>query len=331
MGHRAKSILTLLAKVCVATGLVLFMVKSGHLDLGVIWSLMTLPNIVLALSLGGLNTLLAAWRWIILLKARGFKIPFVYGISLYLIGMLFNYALPGAVSGDLVRGYYLVQDYPGRKMDAVLSVLIDRVLGLYSFFILTLVAIVCDFEFVLNHEKIRWIAGLCILIFVGMTGFFVLSFSARLYRLSGLDFIVSRIGPLHRLMQGFQRFGDDRKTLAVSIFVSVLAQLICMLFFYQLGVMLHEPDVTWQAILFAVPMGFVVTAIPIAPAGVGVGQVAFLYLFQAYMNKTSQFGALSITAYQLTIAAWAVMGVFFYLRRRHPPELDHVESTMAAT
>jgi uncharacterized protein (TIRG00374 family) len=328
MSENVKSKLTLLAKIGVATGLVLFLVKSGHLDLGVVWKLMTVRNIAVALALGGMSTLLAAWRWILLLQSRGFKIPISYGFSLYLIGMFFNYALPGSVSGDLVRGYYLVQDHPERKMDSVLSVLIDRILGLYSFFILSLLAIACDLAFVLAHEQIRWLAMLCLLIFLGMTGFFILSFSTRLYRLSGLDFVVCRVQPLHRLMQGFQRFGQNRKILAVSVLVSVLAQLFCLSVFYYLGFVLNEPGATWQSILFAVPMGFVVTAVPIAPAGVGVGQVAFLYLFQTYMNKTSQFGAISITIFQLTNAVWSLVGVIFYLRRRKPHELDNMQSKM---
>jgi uncharacterized protein (TIRG00374 family) len=330
MNSKAKSALTLLVKICIAVGLILFLVKSGHLDLKVVWGLMTWPNVALALVLAGFNILLAAWRWIILLKARGFYIPFAYGYSLYLIGMFFNYALPGSVSGDLVRGYYLVQDYPTRKMDAVLSVLIDRVLGLYSFFILSLLAVAWDFDFVMSHEKIRLVALLCFLIFVGMTVFFLLSFSAKLYRLSGLSFIIGKIEPLHRLMEGFQRFGKNRKVVALSVAVSLLAQVFTMLFFYQLAIVLGETDVTWQAICFAVPMGFVVTAVPIAPAGVGVGQVAFLYLFQTYLNKTTQFGAVSITAYQISTAMWALVGVIFYVRRRKPHELDNLEAKMEA-
>ncbi len=78
---------------------------------------------------------------------------------------------------------------------------------------------------------------------------------------------------------------------------------------------------TFNAILFAVPMGFLVTALPIAPAGVGVGQVAFAYLFQAYLQSDTQFGANSITAYQLSAVAWAIVGAFLYLRRKKPKEL----------
>ncbi|NJL25268.1 MAG: hypothetical protein HC902_08875, partial [Calothrix sp. SM1_5_4] len=48
--------------------------------------------------------------------------PFGIWFSLYLIGIFFNFALPGSVGGDVVRGYYLVADHPERRMDSILSI-----------------------------------------------------------------------------------------------------------------------------------------------------------------------------------------------------------------
>jgi hypothetical protein len=71
-------------------------------------------------------------------------------------------------------------------------------------------------------------------------------------------------------------------------------------------------------------MGFLVTAVPIAPAGVGVGQVAFHYLFQTYLDRPTTFGTTAITAFQLTLVCWAVVGAVLYLRRRKPKDLDQM-------
>ena len=109
--------------------------------------------------------------------------------------------------------------------------------------------------------------------------------------------------------------------IALSVLVSLLSQAATMVFFYQLAQVMGELDVTWKAVLFAVPMGFLITAIPIAPAGIGVGQVGFSYLFQAYLDRPTQFGATAITAYQLTVVCWALVGALLYLRRKKPKEL----------
>ncbi len=331
MASKTKEFIKVGLKIAIAAALVTFMVKSGHLDLKGLWQLMTPMNIALALTLCGLNVAMAAWRWILLLKARGFQIGFGYGFSLYLIGLFFNHALPGAVGGDLIRGYYLVVDNPERKVDSVLSIIIDRVLGLYSFFLLSLIAVAFDFQFVIANEKIRLVALLCFIIFVGLTILFTITFSKRLTKASGLHFFMSRISALNKLVEAFQRFGRDRKVIAASVLVSVLAQLITMLFFYQVGIVTGETGMTWKAVMFAVPMGFVVTAVPISPAGIGVGQVAFHYLFQIYLDKPTSVGSMAITAFQLCLAAWALLGAFFYLRRGKPRELSAVGAAMESS
>ncbi len=322
MTAKIKARLTLLLKICVAVGLIVFLVKKGHLDPKELWALMTPLNVFMALAIAGVGTLMAAWRWTILLQARGFPVTLRSCFSLYLIGIFFNHALPGSVGGDVVRGYYLVAENPDRRLDSILSIIIDRVLGLYSFFMLTLVAVALDFEFVSTHEKIRWVALMCFLVFVGLTCFFTVAFSHRLSHLFGLGFFERRIPIVHRIVEGIHHFGQDRKVIALSVLVSLLTQLITCAFFYQMGIVSGETALTFNAVLFAVPMGFLVTAIPIAPAGIGVGQVAFAYLFQAYMQKETQYGANSITAYQLSVICWAILGAVIYLRRKKPKELQ---------
>jgi hypothetical protein len=74
-----------------------------------------------------------------------------------------------------------------------------------------------------------------------------------------------------------------------------------------------------------------VTALPIAPAGIGVGQVAFNYLFQAYLQKPTGFGATAMTAIQLSTVCWALIGAVLYLRRRRPHDLEEIEAIEQAS
>ncbi|NJL25269.1 MAG: hypothetical protein HC902_08880 [Calothrix sp. SM1_5_4] len=75
----AKRHFTLIVKVVIAVVLIAYLVRSGYLDPKDLWDLMTFPNVILALALTGMGIFLASWRWILLLKARGFSIPSVYG------------------------------------------------------------------------------------------------------------------------------------------------------------------------------------------------------------------------------------------------------------
>ncbi len=75
-------------------------------------------------------------------------------------------------------------------------------------------------------------------------------------------------------------------------------------------------DVHWQAYFFVVPIGQMLTAIPISPAGVGVGQAAFYFLFNIYLGHQSQLGPTVMTVGQVMMFGFGIIGAYFYLRRR---------------
>jgi uncharacterized membrane protein YbhN (UPF0104 family) len=49
-----------------------------------------------------------AWRWNLFLRAQAIGIPYLQDFGLTMIGLSFNVAIPGAVGGDLIKGYYVV-------------------------------------------------------------------------------------------------------------------------------------------------------------------------------------------------------------------------------
>src|SRR5690606_37539382 len=77
----------------------------------------------------------------LLLKSQGIIRTWKFVFSLTLIGNFFNFALPGGVGGDLVKGYYLIRDHQRDRMKSAASILLDRVLGFYVLFLLAFVAL----------------------------------------------------------------------------------------------------------------------------------------------------------------------------------------------
>jgi uncharacterized membrane protein YbhN (UPF0104 family) len=75
-------------------------------------------------------------------------------------------------------------------------------------------------------------------------------------------------------------------------------------------------DVPWQAYFFVVPVGSMITAIPISPAGVGVGQAAFDALFNLYLGYNSHLGASVVTVQQMMMLLFGLIGAYFYVRRK---------------
>lgn len=71
--------------------------------------------------------LLYAWRWQVVLRGMGFRLPYLEVLQQYLIGVFFGNLMPTAVGGDAAKVYYL-----GRKVGYVevgASVFVDRFLG----------------------------------------------------------------------------------------------------------------------------------------------------------------------------------------------------------
>jgi len=74
-------------------------------------------------------------RWRLLLKAQSIKIGFWAAFRLHLLGLFYNNCLPGSIGGDLPRAWYVTK-HTDKKLEAVLSVFVDRVIGLIGMLIM---------------------------------------------------------------------------------------------------------------------------------------------------------------------------------------------------
>ena len=99
--------------------------------------------------------------------------------------------------------------------------------------------------------------------------------------------------------------------------ISFLAQGAGLTSFVLFGMAL-KVQIPLVGYLILVPLGLMVTAIPVAPAGLGVGQVAFLSLF--HMVGTSQ-GANLYTLYSASYVLINLSGAFLYLSSQVPSPL----------
>ncbi len=323
MSQNVKEWALRLGKFILAFGLVFWLISRGLLDLSLLGQLLQGEIVLVLLGLAGLNLILANWRWTLLLRARGFSLGFLKTFPLYLIGLFFNYALPGAIGGDVVKAYYLTKDHPRRKIEAVTTVAMDRILGLYAMVLLALVAILVDGALVFGDGKMQWVALLALSLFLGMTLFFILAFSRWLRDRPFVQVQVKRWpggSTLLGLYESIHAYREHGPVLLGTLGLSLLSQTVAVLFMWFVGQSLGYTEVSWITYLFAVPTGFMLSALPISPAGVGVGQVAFLFLFNLHMGAPTDLGPAVITAFQIALFVWGLVGAGFYLMRKQKPE-----------
>ena len=70
-------------------------------------------------------------RWWLLLRTQSIFISLWAAVKLYFLGWFYNICMPGSVGGDLVRAWYVTK-HTDKRFEAVLSVFVDRVVGLLS-------------------------------------------------------------------------------------------------------------------------------------------------------------------------------------------------------
>ena len=117
-------------------------------------------------------------------------------------------------------------------------------------------------------------------------------------------------------MHSCRTFLTSPRHIILAIILTVAGQLFTIMFFgWALRSILGE-SIDWSTLFFIVPVGFMVMAIPLTPAGVGVGQAAFYFLFQNFSHVNTQSGPAVITAFQFMQFLWGLIGAYFYLTRR---------------
>lgn len=137
-----RSALWALARIIFGFALLALLYRWRVINLGALDILVARPDILaLALAACLANIPLEALRWHVLLRAQGLDLRLRRTISVFTISLFFANLLPGAAGGDLIRGVYVYRAAPGKRAAAMLSILVDRLVGLVGFVLLGLIAI----------------------------------------------------------------------------------------------------------------------------------------------------------------------------------------------
>lgn len=86
------------------------------------------PTLLVGLGLGLLTTVASAWRWSLVARGLGIRLPLVGAVADYYRALFFNAALPGGVLGDVHRAVRHGQDV-GDVGRAVRAVVLERCAG----------------------------------------------------------------------------------------------------------------------------------------------------------------------------------------------------------
>lgn len=322
---KLKNTLKTTAKILFAVALIGWMIQKGALDFNAFVSLASPGLVLFCIACVFGQIFINNFRWLSLMQGQGFESSIRHTLPLSLIGMFFNFAMPGGVGGDVVKGYYLLQDFPQKKFAGAVSIFMDRMMGFFIMIATAFFALFFHWSTVTQSAELSSIALGVASLFLGFLFFYGMSLSRRFQRLLQNSwvgrFLFEKLpggNKFHTLNEALHSYRKAPSALAIAALMSLFNQILTVAFVYVIAQAMGITELPVSAFFFLVPVGMVVQALPISPAGIGVGQAAFFFLFNLYLGEESQLGPTAITIMQLTNLFWGLFGAYFFFQRKKP-------------
>jgi len=267
----------------------------------------------LALGMGILiaASLLTVVRWWRLLALAGCATTWFNALRLTYIGFCFNLIMPGMTGGDLVKGVLAAKENPERRADAVVSVVIDRLIGLAALALLAMVVILLSGD---TFEALR----LPILAVLGAGAVGAGLYAAKpLRKALGFTWLMNHLplaDKLRKLDSAALHYLKHPVPVALAFLLSFANHLMVCLSVFVLGRALGVGESAGlREFLVVAPVANMVAAIPISPGGWGLGEFAYKQLFEMIGISGALGVAVSVTFRLCNQVGLGALGSLFLL------------------
>jgi uncharacterized protein (TIRG00374 family) len=283
---RARSGLLFAIKAIIAIALITWLVRSGSLDFKKLGLLFERPHL-LALCLGqfAFGVAVNGNRWRVLLRIAGVELGFLKMLQLQMMGLFFAVVIPGNVGGDVIKSLYVARDAaPEKRTSIFLVVVADRFLGLAG--LVTIATLICLFRPGIwsDPQLGRPAAVTALLAFGALAGPAVLLLAMR-YGGARLETFVSGSSRLAKLLAqlvaALRLMSAQPARLLYALALTMATHTTSIVWFTILTRAVTGQDAALSSVATVFPLGLLTIVIPISPAGMGVGHVAFDRLFTA--------------------------------------------------
>ncbi len=267
----------------------------------------------------GMAFLLQTQRWRLLMSVQGINMGWWRALRVFMIGAFFNLFLLGATGGDIIKVFYAVQETASKKSAALLSVLVDRMMGLIAMVAVTIVLCSFRLDLILSTPFTKGLLGTLILILGGSIGMVIFGFIVDRFNLAHK---LPKWLPLHtkivELSSAFSIYARAPKVLAATFGLSLPAHILNFLAFYfaarALG-MFSGPGGLVD-IMSVLPIILTIAALPVSLSGLGVREKLFGNVFNSLFHVATPVAQMiSLLGFMITVF-WGLVGGLVYLAYR---------------
>ena len=292
-------------KAAVTVGLIWLVLRGQDLTaLGERLSLISPMTVVIALALLAGQNVIAAQRWVVVMRLFGDALPYRTSLRFFFEGLFFNQALPSTVGGDGVRMYRAVK--AGLPVGAgVNGVLLDRIAGLFA--LLAIVAVTQPWLYA-RVDDIPARVAFAIVIAAGITGVAILVSCRRLPAgWAKWSAVRGLVGLSDGVASLFRQTG-----IAVPVFgISMIGHLMMVSAIYILAREL-QLGVSFIDCLVLVPGVMLLSAVPISIAGWGVREAVMVAAMGLLGVATDASTSLSLIYGFIMVVVGLVGGVLWF-------------------
>ena len=300
-----------ITRTMIALILLFILIKKGPFQFEQITFILSQPKILLlGFILFSLQFFLTALRWKIIVDLLS-QIKIIPAIAFNLIGHFFSFFIPGGVGGDVVKALELSSHNSLSKRDSLSTIFADRILGLYSMVIASSVFLMIDYFQEDVPRASSYLSFSLMLLFIMTVG---LVFGPPVVHSISKNFSPKNnrwLAGLEKLIASFNlTFSCFRKPkLSILLFsLSLMAQFLSIYFMLEVVQALHVTPPPFFIFFSFTCFSFLASAIPITPAGIGVGQAAIYFLFSTISLELGHATVTAISVLQIFYLFFAVLG-----------------------
>jgi len=288
--------------------------------------------IVAAILLWLANQVIFVSRWKLLLQVQSIHIGFWPALRLHFLGIFYNNCLPSAVGGDLLRAWY-VTNHTEKKLEAALSVFVDRFVGISG---MILMAAVCYWLIPVEGQQAGqqlslkldlldkmaqyWpVLVLVMLVIAAVLGGIALNSRARALLVKSFRFFrdkgLALIGRVHKAMVVYYR---HKIALVFALGLTFLCQSAVIVGMWLVG---RDLGIQCPAKYYFVffPLAWMIGALPISVGGLGIWEGVLILLFAGVSVERDQAQALALVHRALWLFG-SLPGVVIHLCGAHLPK-----------
>ncbi len=266
-----------------------------------------------ALALNIAVTPLMAYRWLLLLRARGRRdVPLGWLTETYFVALLLGQVLPTAVGGDAVRLVDLARR-TGARAEAAASIVVDRVVGTFALVVLAAAGGLLGGGSLSTGSVLLLEAGLAVGCVV--LAWICLARGARplLRRFVPLARRLRAEGAARAVYRDLHAYRANGGTLGIVFVLAVAAQFLRVVVIALLARGMGL-DVGLGTFLLLGPVLFLVTVVPISLNGIGLREAAFVALLKGVGVSTADAFVLGLAFFAVGVLT-ASLGGAVLLRR----------------